>query len=1092
MHSDSVPIDRFAPRLWLAALLALSALTSMGCTRAYYRQQADNEAYELLANGQRDPRWQLGRYTIDVDPRSRFYDPNCPDYSPMPPDDPVSHQLMHCVDCKEGWPCWHRNGDTPFVANPLFENYLAYDNEGYVVLNREGSVQLALLHSNGYQNNLETLYLSAIDVTQERFAFDTQFFAGNQTFFTALGRAAPGAGGRSRSTLRTDTDFTARRLFAGGGELVASVANSFVWQFAGPNTETVNTILDATFIQPLLRQAGRDVVLEALTVQERRLLANIRAMHRYRQGFYVQIVTGQNAPQGPQRGGGGLGGTAAGLFGVAGLTTGGGGGGQGGQNANIGGAGAGAAQAGGYLGLLQDARQIENLRSNVAGLRRSLQLLEALFESNRIDRLQVDLARQQLYRSQSQLIIAEAGYQSSLDNFKLSLGLPPSLNVKIDDPLLDQFELLGPEMVALQNDSGTMLARLAAPANGGAIPPEVQERQQQVDRDLQSLRDATELLRLAQALVPVGPNPLQDLRDRFRVYEARLLELQDHAALLRRTVDQLRTYPGAIEAAKDLQAAAQEQLPAVESSLEEMRTRSDERIDDLERLSQREEVQRGTVDVRAFDVEAFRERLERLPADYSQIDRRLSAPLERWDNRLREVEQQQAAVDSLVDRFSQIIAPLIGAAEQLKRELDQPGVLALPPQAQQFRDELDRLAADPARDLERFAADLQRIRDLLDSIFQEANVLAQDASSVGLVQARARLEATRLISIDMEPAKAFLIALQNRLDLMNARASLVDAWRLIQFRADALQSDLEVEFGGSLGTLGDNPFRFRSPTGTLRAGLRFDSPITRLVERNVYRQELVNYQRARRNFINFNDQMDRGLRNILRTIELNQLNFELRRTAVEVAIEQVELASLRLQEPPRPGVVTEGFGGTTARDLVDSLAALLQAQNDYLSVFVNYEQQRMVLDLELGTMMLDPQGLWVDPGPVDESKYDGCETDEDKAPEPPELVPPSLQTDEAPGPVGTGSDEVPLNAPQGETGPPPAPRGAGLENRSDRDVQETNERTEELPEPLRLSPVPLESSSDASGGQSGGLKPIPRPSLTETPGWKRATPGVKR
>jgi len=96
-----------------------------------------------------------------------------------------------------------------------------------------------------------------------------------------------------------------------------------------------------------------------------------------------------------------------------------------------------------------------------------------------------------------------------------------------------------------------------------------------------------------------------------------------------------------------------------------------------------------------------------------------------------------------------------------------------------------------------------------------------------------------------EACTAFGVAQQNRLDLMNARASVVDAWRLIQVRADALKAGLDVVFDGQLDTLGDNPFRFRSPTGQLRAGLRWDTPITRLTERNVYRQELIFFQRAR-------------------------------------------------------------------------------------------------------------------------------------------------------------------------------------------------------------------------------------------------------
>src|SRR5690606_13400907 len=196
----------------------------------YYRQQADNEVYDLLSHGIRDPRWHLNRITVDPDPRARFYDPTCPDHPPMPPDDPTSHQLMHCVDCKNGWPCWHRTGDKPIVENPDFRKYLPYDEEGYVVLNREAAVQAALVNSREYQNNIEELYLSALEVTQQRFAFDAQFFLQNQTFFTHQGRVR--GGGRSRSILTTDTQAGFDRLFAAGGLLTAEFANSFMWQFS--------------------------------------------------------------------------------------------------------------------------------------------------------------------------------------------------------------------------------------------------------------------------------------------------------------------------------------------------------------------------------------------------------------------------------------------------------------------------------------------------------------------------------------------------------------------------------------------------------------------------------------------------------------------------------------------------------------------------------------------------------------------------------------------------------------------------------------------------------------------------------------------
>jgi len=198
---------------------------------------------------------------------------------------------------------------------------------------------------------------------------------------------------------------------------------------------------------------------------------------------------------------------------------------------------------------------------------------------------------------------------------------------------------------------------------------------------------------------------------------------------------------------------------------------------------------------------------------------------------------------------------------------------------------------------------------------------------------------------------------------MNARARLVDSWRQIEFNANLLQSDLDLVVSGDIGTRGDNPVEFRAENSRLRFGLEFDSPVTRLAERNQYRETLINYQRARRDYMLFEDLLTQSVRNTLRIAELSQLNFEVRRAAVRVAVGQVELARVRLNEPPRPGAASQ-FSPTTARDLVSALTDLLNSQNDFLNTWVNYEVIRVLLDFELGTMRLDEQGLWLDPGPI--------------------------------------------------------------------------------------------------------------------------------
>ena len=66
--------------------------------------------------------------------------------------------------------------------------FLPLDEEGVLVLNADTAVRIALLQSPEYQRQREQLYLSALDVSSERFRFDTQFFGGARSFLTMDGR----------------------------------------------------------------------------------------------------------------------------------------------------------------------------------------------------------------------------------------------------------------------------------------------------------------------------------------------------------------------------------------------------------------------------------------------------------------------------------------------------------------------------------------------------------------------------------------------------------------------------------------------------------------------------------------------------------------------------------------------------------------------------------------------------------------------------------------------------------------------------------------------------------------------------------------
>lgn len=859
-----------------AFILAGLLIAIIGCHRSYYRRKADEEVYGLVGQKSENPRWPLDGYTIDVDARSRMYSPFSIDHPPMPPDDPSSHKLMHYVDDKQGYPYWHVNGDTPVVENPLWMKFLPLDENGVLKLDHSQAVLTALMQSPEYQEQLETLYLSALDVSFERFRFDSQFFGGYTVDYAADGPDRARDNGDSSSVLTVGTFPAVRgirmtKLGTTGSSLVVGLANRLLWQFSGNDNYSATTLLDFSLIQPLLRGAGRDRVMETLTLSERTLLANVRQMERYRRGFYFDIFTGQGAGAGPQRRGGFFG--ASGFGGFAGV----GGGGFGGVgNAGFGGGGTGGGQASGYLGLLQTQQNIRNQQTNVSQLRNILPQFIALYEANRIDNLQVQQVRQDLYDAQSRLLNDRTEYQNSLDNFKGDLGLPPKLDIQIDDDLLDQLELLDRQVLQRQDEFNAL--------------------QQQIG-------DVVTML-LNRINVPwfdwlfADGNKLEwdgNLVDSLQSIQQQLADAQ-----------QVREQVAAVN------------MPRVAEDLDKFKNAIPDRIKNLNRLRQRVEEQSRAGE--APDVEPSVFATGRLPETLSKLTKEFAA-----------IESRMAALAEAIDGRRELIGDLLTTGE-----------------------ELDPITLEQA---------------VQGNVIAPTNGLLAEMSSIilelSLIQAEARTETVGLVPIELSSDVALEIARDYRRDWMNARAALVNSWRLIEFNADNLESDLDIVFEGDISNFGDNPLNLQASTGRLRAGIQFDAPITRLDQRNTYRQSLIEYAQARRSYYQTVDAISRNLRSIIRSLELNELNFEVRRQAILIAIDNVLLSRLRLEEPPQPDQVgQQRLGATTARDLVGALSSLQQAQDAFLSVWVTYEVLRISLDFNLGTMELDEQGLWIDPGPI--------------------------------------------------------------------------------------------------------------------------------
>jgi outer membrane protein TolC len=834
-----------------------------GCHRSFYRRQADAEARRLILEKAVDPRWSSADGRVDIDPQSRMFNPFSADHAPLPPDDPTSHRLMHHVDGRQGYPHWHANGDTDVVENPMWLSYLPVDENGQSVLSLERAYELALLHSPDFQAQRETLYLSALDVSLQRFGFDSQLFAGFNQFISTSGRLRDGTG-RSSTNLTSGLGVNGgginlNRLGITGATFTAGLANTLMWNLAGNNTQTASGLFDFSIIQPLLRGAGRDRILESLTQSERTLLANIRQYERFRRGFYLQIATGRNSGAGPNRQG------------------------------NFPGLAAGASlNPGGYFGLLQQQQQIRNLEFNLRLLEGVLEQFQTFQEEDRIDSLQVRQFQSTVFQQQQNLLNAKVSYQTALDNFKQVLGLPPYLDITIEDPLLDRFKIIDDSISGRLADASKLRIEV------GSIIDELV--------DLNS--------ELSNIFVEEEDERQNDAAN------------QKDTELIQSLVKQTLELEPLIQKARAMaNSVGEEDFNTVKNDIEKLDTLRPKRLAYLRKL--RRDIANGKlpseVEPQVFSDQSIPES-KSLAENLNDPDNQRSLS--------RRLSRIEVGLEKLLTQLQSL--------EKETKELDGKEVGEL----------IANLFQRPTPDL---------LTDLDGTILELA-----------LIQAEARSNVIEIETVEISSDQAFDVARCFRRDWMNARAGLVDSWRRIEFVADQLESQVDLVFEGDVGTASDNPFSFRYETGQLRAGLRVDAPIVRQSERNDYREALIIYQQARRTFYQFEDDVSRNLRLIVRNLDRNKVLFELNRQSIQVNIDAVELSRFRLEQPPRPGAQS-AFGQTTARDLSQAINGLNSVQNQYVQSWVQYEVLRRSLDFDLGTMQLDQSGQWIDPGVFDES-----------------------------------------------------------------------------------------------------------------------------
>jgi outer membrane protein TolC len=370
-----------------------------GCTRSQYRASADKRSYSLIASRLVDPRWNLPQRIVEPNAQSRLGLPSNLDCSPKPPDDPAAAPWMYCPDGHRNTKYWSKIPTADQIESPAWLDHLPRDASGQIPLTQELALDLALLHSRDYQSQYESVYLNALALTGNQFEFATQWSGGTAAQFTSTGTDFGG----NRLLQVTDRLGFGRSL-AGGGQFATNVLNSFFWDF-GTNSAGSNGIFVTSFTQPLLRGAFRHVRLENLTQAERDLLYEVRNFARFRRRFYLDTTSS-------------------------------------------------------FLSLLTQVQSIRNAKVNIESLQLNLVEHQELREMKMVAQIQVDQIFQEYQNGRLSLLAAEQELAASLDQFKFQLGLPSWVPFQIDESLLNQFELVDSNLVAVQNETQELYERL--------------------------------------------------------------------------------------------------------------------------------------------------------------------------------------------------------------------------------------------------------------------------------------------------------------------------------------------------------------------------------------------------------------------------------------------------------------------------------------------------------------------------------------------------------------------------------------------------------------------------------------------------------
>jgi outer membrane protein TolC len=247
------------------------------------------------------------------------------------------------------------------------------------VLSLAQAVAIGTAHNREYQNQKELLYTTALDLRLTRHIFETQYFGGFSGGYNA---------DWNDEVVGVEGNLGFNRLLATGTFISTKISTAWLDVLSGNMQGGMASVLTATISQPLLRGADPRVVTENLTQAERDTLYQIRLFNRFRKTFVVSIITQ-------------------------------------------------------YYQALELYKQTRIAEDNYNTITWLCERVEKLTNAGRLPSLELDRMRQEKLKAKDIYVQTVKEYGTLLDLFKITLGMPTTTEINLDESNLETLKTTG-------------------------------------------------------------------------------------------------------------------------------------------------------------------------------------------------------------------------------------------------------------------------------------------------------------------------------------------------------------------------------------------------------------------------------------------------------------------------------------------------------------------------------------------------------------------------------------------------------------------------------------------------------------------------